>query len=273
MKKIVFVLFALTTALTTLAQSAAEKKFQGGITAGFGINFQNMGTKLIEKDGVGTDLFIGGAMHYGFTDNVGLVTGLEFTFSSAKFKTGPNTLLYYYNDTKIVGVDDFDADPTSAKDVFVLSKRKQNATYINIPTMLLFRTNFIGYVRYFGKLGMKHNFLLTQKSQDTGYSLTTQGMDLTKLGEEVTQKNMKAKNEMVFYKGSVGIAGGAEWNFTGNTCLVAELGFYYGITPLYYKRDNAYLFTYEKENGLPVRKEVNNKATQAQLELKVSILF
>jgi hypothetical protein len=120
---------------------------------------------------------------------------------------------------------------------------------------------------------MKHNFLLTQKSQDTGYSLTTQGMDLTKLGEEVTQKNMKAKNEMVFYKGSVGIAGGAEWNFTGNTCLVAELGFYYGITPLYYKRDNAYLFTYEKENGLPVRKEVNNKATQAQLELKVSILF
>ncbi|MCO5259273.1 MAG: PorT family protein [Crocinitomicaceae bacterium] len=273
MKKIVLGLMILSISSVLNAQSAAEKKFQGGLTAGFGINFQNMGTKLIEKDGVGTDLFIGGALNFGFTDNIGFSTGLEFAFSNTKFKSGPSPILYYYNDSKIIGVDDFDKDPASVKDVFVLKERKQKATYITIPTMLLFRTNFIGYVRYYGKFGMKHNFLLTQKSDDKGYSLTAQTQDLSKLGEEVEQKNMKAKNEVVFYKGSVGIAGGAEWNFTGNTCLLAEIGYYYGITPLYYNRNNSYMFTYETDNATVVRKGVSNKATQGQFEVKVSVLF
>ena len=34
---------------------------------------------------------------------------------------------------------------------------------------------------------------------------------------------------MSIYKGSVGLSGGAEWNFSGSTCLVAEIGYYYGF--------------------------------------------
>lgn len=273
MKKIFLALAILSLSYFSNAQSAADKKFQGGLTAGFGINFQQMGTKVIEKNGVGNDMTIGGAFNFSFTDNIGFSTGLEFDFSTTKFKPGPNPIMYYFDDTKIIGVNDYDEDPNSAKGVFVLNERKQKATYITIPTMLLFRTNFIGYVRYFGKFGMKHSFLLSQKSNDNGYSFSSTGLDLVNLGAEVEQKNMKAKNELVFYKGSVGISGGAEWNFTGNTCLVAEIGYFYGITPLYYNRKNSYLFTYEDENGTLVRKGVSNKATQGQLQLKVSVLF
>jgi hypothetical protein len=82
---------------------------------------------------------------------------------------------------------------------------------------------------------------------------------------------------MFFYKGAIGIAGGAEWNFSGSTSLVGELGYYYGITPLYWERDTdnekLSLFTSGFNNGKG--NDVYNpiKARQSQLMLKVSILF
>lgn len=268
MEKILLSIFVIAAGYSAFAQDAADKNFQAGLVAGAGLNFQNMGTKYLEKDGIGNDLVIGGNANFMFNETIGLTTGLEFEFSTTKFKTGPNQLYYYYNDTKIIGVDNV----ADANSIFLLTERKQKSTYLTVPTMLLFRTKFIGYVRYFGKFGMRHSFLLGQRSNDTGYTFSS--VDLGGLGtfpvlEETEQGNMKASNEVVFYKGTVGISGGAEWNFTGSTCLAAEIGYYYGITPLYYNRSNSYLFTAEGGQITPI----NNKATQGQLQLKVSILF
>lgn len=269
MKKIILSIVALACVNIAMTQDAADKKFQAGLVAGFGLNFQNMGTKFVEKNGVGTDLLIGGNFNIMFNETIGLTSGVEFEFSSTKFKSGPNPLYYFYNDNKIVGIEDY----SDAKNIFQLQERKQNMTYLTIPTMLIFRTKFIGYVRYFGKFGMRHSFLLSQKSNDTGRSSSITGLPTDEFAT-VEQKNMKASNEVVFYKGSVGVAGGAEWNFTGSTCLVAEIGYYYGITPLYYNRNNAYLFSYE-DNGTGIMNQipVSNKATQGQLQLKISVLF
>lgn len=272
MKKVILSVFTLVLGFSTIAQDAADKKFQGGLVAGFGLNFQNMGTKNVEKNGVGTDLLIGGNMNIMFNETIGLTTGIEFEFSTTKFKTGTNQVYYYYNDTKIIGVEDFAKDNSSANSIFRLSERNQKSTYLTVPTMLIFRTKFIGYVRYFGKFGMRHSFLLSQKSNDQGASLALSDVGVADF-TSFENKSMKASNEVVFYKGSVGISGGAEWNFTGSTCLVAEIGYYYGITPLYYNRNNAYLFNYETENGAVVQKPVSNKATQGQLQLKISVLF
>lgn len=272
MKKIVLSVVALALGMSSFAQDAADKKFQGGLVAGFGLNFQNMGTKHVEKSGVGNDLLIGGNFNFMFTETIGLTTGVEFEFSTTKFKTGSNQLYYYFNDTKIIGVEDFAKDHSAANSIFRLAERRQKSTYLTVPTMLVFRTKFIGYVRYFGKFGMRHSFLLNQKSNDEGAALAISEFGVSDFNS-FEHKNMKASNEVVFYKGSVGIAGGAEWNFTGSTCLVAEIGYYYGITPLYYNRNNAYLFNYETENGVVVQKPISNKATQGQLQLKVSILF
>jgi hypothetical protein len=265
MKKILFSLMTLAIVNVSLAQEAANKKFQAGIVAGFGLNFQNMGTKYMEKNGVGTDLIVGSDMNFMFTENIGLTTGVEFEFSKTKFKSGPQPLYYYFNDNKIIGMNDV----ADAKEEFLLKSRKQNSVYLTIPTMLVFRTKFIGYMRYFGKFGMRHSFLLNQRSNDTGISriLSSGAFDL----ETITQKNMKASNEVVFYKGSVGVSGGAEWNFTGSTCLTAEIGYYYGITPLYYNRKNSYLHTYDADNGSLVG--ISNKATQGQLQIKVGVMF
>jgi hypothetical protein len=73
------------------------------------------------------------------------------------------------------------------------------------------------------------------------------------------------------------MAAGAEWNFSGSTSLVGELGYYYGITPLYWERDSdsdkLSLFATGANNGSGNDIYTPVKARQGQLMLKISILF
>jgi hypothetical protein len=83
---------------------------------------------------------------------------------------------------------------------------------------------------------------------------------------------MKSSGETFFYNGSVGLTAGAEWNFVGSTVLVAEAGYFYGITPLFLDRkaENKSLYSTDL---LGVREYYSNNANLSQILLKVSILF
>lgn len=267
MKKFIVGVLLLSTIFQVSAQEAADKKVQAGLVFGYGMAFQKMETKYIKSNGLGSDLTIGANMNYGFNDNIGLNIGVEFDFETLKYKAagdynvipGDKNLFYAYNDSKIVAADSYDGSQST----FQLLERKQKPIYLTIPTMVLFRTKFIGYFRYFGKFGLKTSFLLSSKINDEGYALNS-----TTPTEVVENNNMTAKNELFFMKSSVGLAGGAEWNFVGSTSLVAEIGYYYGFVPMYYnkKSEDRYLYT-------PTDGNINNKAKQSQLMFKVSILF
>ena len=267
MKKIVVGFLLLGSIFQVNAQEAADKKVQAGLVFGYGMAFQKMETKYIKTNGIGSDLTIGANLNYGFTDNIGLNVGLEFDFETLKYKAsgdyniipGDMSIAYAYNDTKIVPADNYDG----SQQRFVLLERKQKPIYLTIPTMVLFRTKYIGYFRYFGKFGLKTSVLLGSKITDEGYAI-----DSSTPTEVVENKNMTAKNELFFLKSSVGLAGGAEWNFVGSTCLALEVGYYYGFVPLYYnkKSEDRYLYTFLDGN-------INNKAKQSQLMFKLSILF
>jgi len=259
MKRIVVGVVLLSSIFQLSAQEAADKKVQAGLVFGYGMAFQKMETKYIKSNGVGSDLTIGANMNYGFNDNIGLNVGIEFDFETLKYKTGDNALFYGYNDSEIVSIGNSD----SATDGFLLLERKQKPIYLTVPTMILFRTKFVGYFRYFGKFGLRTSFLLGNKITDEGNHLNSSTPT-----ELVENTNMKAKNEMFFMKSAVGLAGGAEWNFIGSTSLVAEIGYYYGFVPLYYnkKSEDRYLTTLADGN-------INNSAKQSQLMFKVSILF
>ncbi|MDD2983486.1 MAG: porin family protein [Crocinitomicaceae bacterium] len=268
MKKLILSTIALGFAITLQAQDAADRKVQAGLVLGTGINMQKMGTKNFTTNGAGADLTIGANVNFTLRENIGFNTGLEFDFSTTKYKptgiTGP--VYYQYDDTRILRKK----DASATDNTFQLSERKQKATYVTIPTMVLFRTNYIGYFRYFGKFGLRNSFLLSAKANDKGSNIS--GIGVSTPG---TNNGMKRKNEMLFYKGAVGLTGGVEWNVSGATCLVAEIGYYYGFTPLYYspKDDNANLFTSGVTNGTGADKYISNAATQSQLSLKISILF
>ena len=264
MKKILFGSFLLCFGIQALAQEAADKKVQAGLVLGFGTNFSKMGTKKMVSNGVGTDMTIGMNINYNFNPNIGFTSGVEFDFESMKFKPANEFTYYRYNDTEIIQQDNVQGNEI----IFQLSDRKQKPVYLTIPTMMLFRTNFIGYFRYFGKFGMRHSFLLGNKMNDNGFNIDP----VTLTSSVAENNNMKASSSMNLYKGSVGLAGGAEWNFSGNTCLVAELGYYYGISPVINvtNEKNQTLFNV---NELGQTEYFTNKVSQSQLMLKVSILF
>lgn len=274
MKKILLVFLSLATAGATVAQDAADKNFQAGLVFGAGMNFQKMGTKLMDSNGAGSELTIGGNFNAMFNETIGFNSGIEFDFSTTKYKNGTDAVYYLYNDNTIEQYAAPDGlGIYEGKQLFRLNERKQKATYITIPTMLLFRTNFIGYFRYFGKFGLRSSFLLAQKINDEGVNHNPDNT-ASPLATIDGNDNMIANNDMFFFRSSVGLAGGAEWNFVGSTCLVAEIGYYYGFTPLYNQRkDKEYLFTAATLNGTGADVPFSNKATQSQLLFKLSILF
>ncbi len=276
MKNIIsfILIFALLSFGTVLSQEIGEKKIQAGLTSGFGLNLTKMGTSKMDKNGVGTILNIGIALHKPFknSNNLGISTGLEFDFETIKYKASSSAedVYYYYNDTRILQKDDVNLnDTTSGNSLFKLSERNQKPVYITIPLMLLFRTDFIGDFRYFGKFGVRNSFLVSNKINDLGLSQDPLGVQT----DNVNNDNMSASGDMFFYRGSVGFTGGAEWNFTGSTSLVAEFGFFYGITPIHWdnKEDNRTLFN----NGTSGTEHnyFSNNSNLNQLLLKLTLLF
>lgn len=281
MIKILFIVFSLGVLFYSPAQEAAEKKFQAGIIVGSGLNFITPATKLISKNGVGTDLTIGMNFNYNISSTVGVNSGIEFDFESFKYKTSDGYQLYYfYNDSQILTKSNYlDGDgvysslPASAK-LYKVDKRTEKPIYLTIPTMMLFRTKYIGYVRYFGKFGVRNSFLLKSTIFDQGNSY--EGIVPTAMKND----NMSSsKRDLSIYKGSVGISGGAEWNFSGSTCLVAEIGYYYGFVNI--SRGNSIVGDPEKnmtvfstfDSSLHPSAYNPLSLKQNQLLLKVSILF
>ena len=268
MKKLIVALVISVFALNIQAQEAADKKLQAGLVAGFGLNFQKMGTDRLQSDGVGSDFTIGANVILDINDALAFNTGLEFDFESLKYKAGINPVYYLYEDKNILrldknqGVYSSTPDSVGVNNYFRLDQREQNVVYLTVPTMFVFRTNFIGYFRYFGKFGLRTSFALSSKSTDFGSVLGLDGIEIIEEGEMINT-DMKSKGNQFIIKSAVGLSGGFEWNFTGGTSLVGEIGYYYGFTPLYNKR------TFFND----IDGEFANKATQNQLQLKVSILF
>lgn len=269
MKRIILFAFSGLLGFQLVAQEAADKKVQAGLITGFGLNFQNMGTKFIENDGSGNDLTIGANVNFSLTETIGLNTGIEFDFETLKYKAGASPVYYRYYDTDILPK----SDGTANNELFRMTTRKQKATYITLPVMMIFRTNFIGYFRYFGKFGLRNSVLVDSKINDSGFNYPFDVNPIVEEASTASQENMTAKGDMFIFKSAVGLSGGAEWNFVGSTCLVGEIGYYYGFTPLHNNRkeDKAYLFTTDALGTNPTY--FSNKATQGQLMFKLSILF
>ena len=261
--KIIFFIFL--TSHFSIAQGIENKNVQAGITTNFGLNFAKMGPSKMVNNGVGTNFSIGLLLHKSFkgTKNFGLATGLEFDFNSIKFESpSSDSIFYNYSNTEILPSSDISGD------LFLLKNRKHKITQITLPISLLFRTDTIGEFRYFAKFGLKNSFLLSNKMKDSGTEITYGNPVIFKEKENI---NMISKNEMFFYQASLGLSLGAEWNFIGSTCLVAEMSYYYGLTPLFLDRKDENKTLYNNVNG--EIKPFSNKATLNQLNLKFAVLF
>ena len=257
--KICYLVIVLLGVNLSYAQGTATKRLQAGMTGNFGLNFQKMGSKKMDVNGVGSDLSVGVLIHTSFknSNNIGLATGLEFDFETLKYKAGVDSVFYKYIDNKILGKDE--KDKVGGIE-FQLSERQIKPIYISIPLMLLFRTDPIGDFKYFGKFGIRNSFLLSQKINDQGVDVGSSTV--------IENTSMKSFGETFFYKGSIGFSAGAEWNFVGTTTLVPEISFFYGLTPMHYRFSEKNYSLYDGSGTY-----FYTKSKQNQLMLKISILF
>ena len=259
--------FILASGLT-FGQTAADKRVQAGLTTNNGMNLLSLGTTRMKANGLGGNFSIGIVLHSSFksSKNLGIATGLDFDFASQKYATNVPTY-YRYVDTDILSKE----DNGTGTSTFFLTERAQKSTYISVPLMLLFRTDFIGDFRYFGKFGIRNSFLVASKFNDYGQKVNNITGNLEEL---VENNNMKSPGEAFLYQGSVGLSAGAEWNFVGSTCLVLEGGYYYGVTPQFLERKENKRTTYTFDNELiPNKVYYSNKSTMSQILFRISLLF
>jgi hypothetical protein len=270
MKKLLIMLVATSMMAGINAQEAADKKVLAGLTLGTGMNFNNPQTNAISSK-VGVDFIAGMSLDWHFAKNIGLSTGIEFDFN--RFKHEFNVpARFQYTDKEIVqrGKEPI---PNTGENSFELDNRRYRNIYLTVPTMLRFQTNYMGYLRYFGKFGVRNSFLLTTRADNEGF--VSGQPEITEL------EDMQNPGDLAIYKGSAGLSVGLEWNFSGSTCFVGEIGYYYGFSEIH-KQDatfgseqnekdkNKSLYT---QDLLGNREYFTPSAKQGQLILKISVLF
>ncbi|MDA7804126.1 PorT family protein [Crocinitomix sp.] len=273
-----------------LGANAQDKKFQVGLVLGPTFNWTKIQTTKIERNGIGNGFTIGVGGNYMFNDNIGLASGIQFDLESFKLNYGSDSngalgdVFYAFKDTEIQkydeedGVKDF-TDTTA----FLLATRKFRAKYVTIPIFLKFQTNMIGQFKYYGKFGLRTSFLAGIRMDDTGYDAeydpTSKEFNEILSASPRTQENMKPdaiKKGLSFVRMGIGIYGGTEWNFTGNTFLYGEIGFNYGITPALYQK-SSHLVDKVESTATPgvysyAPLDIQNNP-QHIIEIKIGLLF
>jgi hypothetical protein len=269
-KRVSSVIFSAFIAVGVQSQTVGDKSLQAGLVGGVGISMLKMGTNNLSANGVGATFTLGTNFTKAFkeTKNLAYTFGLEFDIENLNYKKENANVFYRYTDKVIKNQKETVA--TTDK-YFLLSERTYNPVYISLPIYLNFRTEFIGDFRYFANFGLRNRFLVSNKINDTGFSLDNLN-DPFQSWQNQENVDMTSKGELFIFNSNIGFSGGAEWNFAGTTVLKAELGYYYGFVPLFLDRSD------DKKNLFILDNNFNkvyfsNKSTQNQVVLKVSILF
>ena len=270
-KRVSSVIFFSFLAIGVQGQTVGDKTLQAGLVGGVGISILKMGTNNLSANGLGSTFTLGTNFTKAFkeTKNLAYTFGLEFDIENLNYKKENANVFYRYTDKVIKNQKETVA--TTDK-YFLLSERTYNPLYISLPIYLNFRTEFIGDFRYFANFGLRNRFLVSNKINDTGFSLDNLN-DPFQSWQNQENVDMTSKGELFVFNSNIGFTGGAEWNFAGTTVLKAELGYYYGFVPLFLDRsdDKKNLFVIDASNFNKVY--FSNKSTQNQVVLKVSILF
>ena len=246
MKKLLTLLLIGGIALGAQAQ---DKKFQIGLVTGGVFSWVKTQTSEIERNGIGGGFTIGVGGNYLFNENIGLASGVQFDIESFTMNYGDavtgttpsGDVFYGYEDTDIKKYDEgtnYFENLSDTSSILELQNRKFRGKYVTIPFFLKFQTNLIGQFRYYGKFGLRTSILAGVRMDDTGYDAAydANSNSFVRTGNAPHTLNTNMK-PVTILKGltpvrlGIGIYGGAEWNFTGNTYLYMEGGFNYGVTP------------------------------------------
>ncbi|MBP1668057.1 MAG: hypothetical protein H6Q21_423 [Bacteroidetes bacterium] len=191
MKKIL-----LLTALIISINLAAQD-FKIGINFDPVMSWFSPNTKHIDKAGAKLGFNGGLMLETNFKENYAFATGLDLTYMGGNLQ---------YNDGPATFTIDEDMTVTLDSGTTV----EYALQYISIPLSLKLKTNPVGYITYFGQLGLTPQFNISAKATSDKGNL----LDKDNVGEEIGLFNL-----------SFFIGGGIEYDLGGTTAL--NIGIFY----------------------------------------------
>ena len=226
MHKIKFIsigLIILTSfAFKAIAQDELQK-VQLGIKVGPNLSWIKPDAKNYSSEGSVIGFNWGFLTEFNISTNYAINTGFNVTYNNGKLK-------YPYKQDTVYGI----------------LQRKYNLQYLEIPVCIKMRTKQIGYIAYYGKIGLGISFNLRAKAKDV-FNV-----------EPEIKKNIQ--DEITFMRESLIVGAGIQYSLGGSTSLMLEIIFNNGFSDIL-KGNNA------------IDNTIKQNAVSNYIELNLGVIF
>ncbi len=205
-----------------------EAPFQFGFRFAPNIGWLKPGVEDYSGDGITMGFNWGFVGEYKFADNYSICSGFNIPINAGKLK-------FPYADGKDTGT----------------MYRRYSYKAIEIPVLLKMQTKAIGYFTYFMQMGLGTSINISAQAKDEFNVYTP--------AAKIVKKEPSIKSSTRFFRESMIVGLGAQYNVSGNTQIFGSLSFDNGFT-----------------NVLKGTNPVNGKSENAisnYVELSVGVLF
>lgn len=245
---LVFVCTALF--FNALGQDALSKQIRSGLSLSFGKNIASTSNPAFIVDN-SSNVSMGYLCHFTVKRNLAISTGLDVAYSSIRFTNNPRDqfdLAYYINVQEIynlssgkyqVFIGEELSDDIVNYSYALLNSRNQYSIALQLPVNLQFMSDFVGFRRFYGQIGLRNNFRLFNRSKDNVYLGTVDYPSTTELFSKVS---MRTRN-LRFANMNATIGGGIEWNYSGSNSILIGAEYSLNLTSIYKKSsDKGHLY-------------------------------
>ena len=197
----------LTLSIAILIIPASAQKFSGGFEGGFIYSWLNTNSKNATTVNGRLNFTYGAFLDKNLSDVFTLTTGINSNYLGGAVR---------YKDPITLNWDD--KDYNISKDAKITYKIQQ----LEIPISIKGKTQEIGYITYFGRLGMSPAIVIKSRADIEGTVMDPENKLVTD-EEDLVDLNIK-KNINPFNIGWH-VGGGIEYSLGGSTSVIAELMF------------------------------------------------
>ena len=235
---------ALVCLLVISAFTFAQNKFQLGFHFSPNMGWLQADSETVESDGSKVGFSYGIIADFNIADNYAISTGVNMLTLGSKFN---------YPDIQDI---DNSGSLTGGRTSAELRTR-----YVQIPLALKLKTNQIGYMTYYGKFGFAAAY---------GYDREA-NTDFVYPGGNgsVSKEEVNFDDETNFFRASLIVGLGAEYNISGNTSLVFGVTYDNGLTNIF--DEDGYNADVDGNGVNP--KDKNIKALSKAIVLNLGVFF
>ncbi|NVN96338.1 MAG: PorT family protein [Bacteroidetes bacterium] len=233
MKKLIILIIVLVvTTLTNniYAQKKPKSNFQLGVKISPNISWLNSNSQDMKSDGTLPKFSWGFIADFQFAEKYFFSTGFNINSTGGK----------------IIHTDSISALGSGSL------HRSINVRYVEFPFSIKMKTRQFGYLTYFGQIGLGLGMRLSANSDDDFYPKNS--------STATSNNDIKIEDQINFFRLSMILAAGVEYNLGGSTSLFGALTFNNGFSNI---------FDYPKDRN-PI---IDADASSNSFEITLGLLF